>query len=273
MYLIQPLLLATTCSYLDTHEENEILTLLLIGTSGMILLVVSIVTFIIVYQKKLSQQKKQAQQDLLNASIQAQESERSRIASNLHDEVGSTLTTTKNYLTQLRFQTSLEGSQAVAEEAKSLLNHSIQHIRDLSKLLHPAILEQLGLASAVEELCNQSERANLTRVHFVQKGEEQRLPWEQELALYRILQELLNNSHKHAQATLIEIELIFQSQHLQIFYRDNGKGFDIRKVEKEANTGLGLKNMRNRADLIGAKMHCISSPNQGVEVVIDLNIS
>jgi signal transduction histidine kinase len=126
----------------------------------------------------------------------------------------------------------------------------------------PHGLEEFGLKYALEMLCDKVEAVSLLSINLDVETLE-RLENRLELALYRILQELLNNTIKHAEAT--EVDIIFSSDNklLSITYRDNGKGFDITSLTKR---GLGLKNIESRVSMVSGKLTYIQTVEKGIEV-------
>ena len=201
----------------------------------MLLLAIAIVIFFVIYQKRLmTQQEKllrlefEYQKDLVNSSIQTQEVERKRIAADLHDSIGSQLSATKLYLRQLlrNPEKSEEYQQQVKREAMELLEETILNVRQITHDLLPLSLERFGLVAALEDLVDRYNELGEGEVQFDCR-EERRFEVEKEVAFYRIIQELFNNTLKHARAQRIELSLQFRDSQVHLQYQDDGVGFDF----------------------------------------------
>lgn len=254
--------------------------LLIAGIIGMLLLSIAIVFFFLIYQKRLlAQQGKllkleaEHQKRLLNASLQAQEAERKRIAADLHDSVGSLLAATKMYVKQVKPGEQEGVAHRAKEEALNLIEETIVNIRSITHNLLPPSLERFGLVAAVEDLCKRLDELNQLNIQF-EYNEDRRIPVEQEVALYRIVQELLNNTFKHAAAQEVELKLNYQPQSLQLTYRDDGKGIDFdweERLQKEASgIGMGLKNIESRVNFLNAHFSINSQTNKGTLVQLEM---
>ncbi|OJJ17338.1 hypothetical protein BKI52_30835 [marine bacterium AO1-C] len=230
------------------------------------MLAVAIILFVVFYQKRLSQQqlrlqelKNQQQQQLFLATNQVQEKERKRIANDLHDDVGVVLSTAKLYLSHLMTQPNIEN---VAQKIDQLVDAAAQNVRDIAHNLTPQNLEKFGLISAITEMCKKIQEANQIQVSF-EYNEGQRLNFDIELGVYRITQELLNNTLKHAQASEIWLNLKFEGQHLTLQYSDNGVGVNLGSLSKTNNFGLGLQNMIGKAEALQGRINFQSDLGQG----------
>ena len=179
--------------------------------------------------------------------ITAQEEERRSIARELHDEVGQVLTAIKVELAVA--QTAIEasgGPARVLEDARVITEGALQTVRDLSHLLHPAMLDDLGLTAALDwYLRGVSKRYDL-RAELRHEGMDERLAVETEVAGFRIVQEALTNVVKHAHATACRVELIRQGQMLNLTIEDDGIGVDLACVDAKERRGLGLVGIRER---------------------------
>lgn len=259
-------------------EELEFIWLLLAGTVVMFLLVLTIIAFVVVYQRRFFAQKLQLKQvesehgrELLLASIQTQENERQRIASDLHDDVGAILSTTKLYLSHLSEMQDEAGY--IAKKVETLVDTAIGNLRGISRNILPHNLERFGLASAIEEICKQINDTHKLKITFNYNLEE-RLEIEKEIHLYRITQELLNNTIKHAGASEAFIDLFYLPEQMTLTYEDNGRGIEKNIIENDLvkNTGLGIKNITSRVELLQAKIDYIFSQNHGFKVIISLKL-
>ncbi len=248
-------------------------TFLLFGVLVMILLSVSLVVFFVVYQRRIyaqeqlrQEQARIHQKELLAAAVATQESERRRIASDLHDGIGSLLSATRLYLRQL--SPDLAGPKASAIKASSLeiLDEVIQNTRRITHDLLPPVLEKFGFQAAAEDLAEKVQGSSGVEIGC-DLSQDKRLNNSQEVALYRILQELLNNTLKHAQAREIVISDAWQQNGYYFTYSDNGTGFVLN--ENEA-VGLGLRNIESRVTVLNGELKWTTSPGAGLEVNIYL---
>jgi signal transduction histidine kinase len=203
-------------------------------------------------------------QKLWKELISAREEERSRIAKRLHDQLGQTLMGIKMKLDIL----DKEIEDERLKEVKDLLGEAITESRDLSHLLRPSALDELGLAPALRELVENFDsstdidfRIGLDLTREV-SGEEERA------ILYRAVQELLNNAVKHADPGRIEVSLTNEDSLLKLSVEDDGKGFDPERVVKES--GLGLKGIRENINLAGGRFEIFSKKGEGTRAVIEL---
>ena len=200
--------------------------------------------------------KLREQQVVLSAILTTQEEERRRIAEALHNGVGQLLYAASLHLDQLP-------NSAPVKSSKQLLRDAVRATRTISFELTPGILEDFGLPAALQELTKRIPAASL-RVDMRLIGLEQPLSSLLQTAIYRIVQELLNNVMKHAHATTVEVEVARTPDTVQATVQDNGVGFDATNVE--ARSGIGLAGIRNRVKLLGGQLCVTSEPGQGTTV-------
>lgn len=253
-------------------KGTEVELIYLIGTFGMILVAAALFFFFVTYQKRLLKKQievneiKAAQQDeLLQNTILSQEKERRRVAQDLHDEVGAMLSVVKLNVGRLEKKSLESGIKDLAVETKNYLDEVITQVRRISRALLPPSLEKLGLYNAIQELGNWVNKSDSVSVECHLIGDQIRFDLEKELALFRIVQELLNNSLKYSEAEKISIIMKFSDKSLYVTYFDNGKGFDL---EGKSNTGLGLKNLESRTKLLNAKFKMKSMLGKGTSAII-----
>jgi signal transduction histidine kinase len=252
------------------NVDNAPYFLMTVGTATMVTMAIFIVLFVSLYQRnqlrqKLDTQKKdeEYQRQLLEASLQAQETERRRIAGDLHDDIGALLSATRLSLTQI--SRSAESGTSV-QQTKDILDEAIQNVRRISKELSPATLENFGLSLALHEFTDKLMRSSGRQIIFDFEGKESRFEPKIELMLYRVVQELVNNSLKHADAEHISVKLKHQSQSLELVVEDDGIGFDLETVQGP-DIGLGLKNIHSRLSVVGGRVHIQSTPRGGTRTV------
>ncbi|MDR0802673.1 ATP-binding protein [Fluviicola sp.] len=244
---------------MDQQVPSNLGLLLIIGTLAMFIMSLSIIMFAILYQQKMRRKRQEIIQmelnyknELIHAVLDAKEIEQRRIAIELHDDIGSSLTALK-----LSF-----ASLPIDEKERMLLNEGVQitigKVRSLSNRLLPGILEELGLIPAVKSLVNTLSQQILSvqfSVTAVNDPKHKSQTREVSLAVYRILQELINNILKYADATEIHLVIEQNDKGVQIMLTDNGVGFIPTKEDKLKSQSLGLKNIESRIQQIQAKIN------------------
>lgn len=228
-----------------------------------LVLVLGLIAIMLRYQRNMIQHER----ELNRAVISGQEQEQSRIAQEIHDGLGVEVIAAKQLLRQI---TPYIHQQPEAVERCTQLNDTLEKIyqdqRRISHNLMPSNLQQFGVVEALSELTNRINEMNQMRCVFTTIGTyDHRQPEEVELAIYRIVQEAIHNTVKHAEATSIEVTVNVDLRNLAVRVADNGKGFD---GQAKAH-GLGVKSMASRAALADIKFDLQSSPGKGT--IIKLN--
>ena len=216
-------------------------------------------------QEEATALKLRQQKEVLSAVLTTQEEERRRIAEALHNGVGQLL-----YATKLNLEN--QHAAGTREAALSLLGEAIKATRTISFELTPGILEDFGLATAIEELVRRVPRASLD-VQLHVKGLTEPLPRLLEVAVYRITQELLNNIIKHAQAQEAFLHVVREDGSLLLSVEDNGVGLKPGVLSQPAGSGIGLTSIRNRIDLLGGQLTIDSRPSRGTIITITLPVT
>lgn len=219
----------------------------------MLILTIGIILFVILYQRRVINHQvemrefnRQKQMELMQASIRSEEEERMRIAGELHDDVGATLSSIRLFLTQAARQT--ENNKLISQ-SKDLLDESIQKIRDISHQLQPGTLQYLGLIKALQSLAETINRAGSIEVDFEMNAHLWPEPDAQtSLAIYRIVQELMNNIIKHSGASQVRIAATIPENNQCIGITHNGKGLTENEYKELLfkKGALGLKNIETR---------------------------
>ncbi len=208
-----------------------------------------------------------SKQQLLATSqrvLEAQEAERRRVAHELHDELGQSLTAIKiNLQASERFQ-----GQTVKElnaENIRIIEDALQQVRRLALALRPSVLDDLGLIPALRWIADQTAQRSGFVVNFACSMPESRLPPTVETACFRIVQEALTNIARHSRATRVEIDLSLEGGNLMLCVQDDGCGFDVPAIRAHAVAGrsIGVLGMQERATLIGGHLEIESAPGQG----------
>jgi PAS domain S-box-containing protein len=213
----------------------------------------------------LKSQKAQ-QQKIFDIVIGTQEEERKRIAQSLHNNLGQMFYAVKLNLDQINLQVSnLEISEQYLKGSKKLLSECIEETRRISHELTPTVLEDFGLVGAIQDNCARLSKKVSFNCSFI--GSAERLTKFRQLAVYRIVQELMLNVIKHADATYAKIIVSINPKAVFIKIEDNGKGFI---VDDQTNKGLGLMHLKSRLQLLDGNLNISSVPAKGTTVNVSL---
>ncbi|MBC6989536.1 PAS domain S-box protein [Hymenobacter sp. BT491] len=207
--------------------------------------------------------KLRQQQEVLSAIMSTQEAERKRISEALHNGVGQLL-----YATKLHIENHSSNIQKHTA-ALALLEEAITATRNISFELTPGVLEDFGLKSGLQELVKRIPKTSLD-VHLHLVGLSKKRPKLIETAIYRMVQELLNNIMKHAQAKEVFVHVVHEDHQVLISVEDDGVGFEVR--EDVPMRGIGLAGIRNRVDLLGGTLTIDSRPGRGTIVSIEITL-
>jgi two-component system NarL family sensor kinase len=207
------------------------------------------------------------QQELAAQSIlEAEEKERTRIAKDLHDGVGQMMSAARMNLSSYYNTAKINDGEQSASLANiiQLVDDSCKEVRAVSHSMMPSALLSKGLPDAVNELTSKISSKEL-QVSFYSEGFTERFNTTTETILYRVIQECINNSIKHAGATTLDISLINDNDGISVTIEDNGKGFSIEQQKEE---GMGLSNIRSRIQFLKGTVDIDSSPGNGTLVAI-----
>ena len=197
--------------------------------------------------------------------VRFQEDERAHLARELHDGATQTMVSAKLLVESAIDQLEREhrASPPALEKALGGLKDSLNEVRRISHRLRPAMLDELGLPAALELLAREANDAGAIRVVLEVAGTVIALPDEVKTALFRVSQEALVNVGKHAQARNVKIELEFDPDGIALSISDDGRGFEVDKVQLDPNRGIGLRNMRERLASIGGTFEVRAAPGAG----------
>ena len=260
----------------NQFQTDEILNILFISIVSVILMCIVLYLFFRFARKKIVEKeleksaiKLDSQKKILQATIETQERERKRIAQDLHDAISAKLNVVSLHVNML-----IDGSLTATEQQNALgsvlavTTTVLESSRQIAHDLLPPILDKFGLVEALKELMGEFgatkkvvAQHNINYLTSLTKAEE--------LHVFRIVQELLNNSIRHGKSTIIRLELHDADRVMQLVYKDNGKGFLIRQALKES--GLGLKNIKSRIAILNGKLHIKSKLNEGATFTININ--
>jgi two-component system, NarL family, sensor histidine kinase UhpB len=206
-------------------------------------------------------------QALSRQLITAQETERRKVARELHDEIGQVLTLVTINLQGLKSSCSEEAAGRI-DESIATVGQAIEQVRDLSLTLRPPMLDDFGLASALRWYVDLQKQRIDFEVQLEAQTSGERLPGEVEAACFRVVQEALTNAARHAQPRHVWIDLTQSEEEAELTIRDDGIGFDLPEARRRALQGgsLGLLGMQERVELLGGSFSIETSPGQGTVV-------
>lgn len=240
--------------------QSELSLLIRIAIVVMIILAITIILFVVFYQRRviahqqqINNLNRQKEKELTEAAIRAEEDERNRIAAELHDDVGATLASVRLYLRMA----DKEGARSEAfAQSQQLIDESINKVRSLSHRLQPAMLQKLGLEMALHSFFDVFNKSGVLQIEYDGAG----LPVLDEnksLAVYRIMQELVNNTLKHADADRVEVHAERSGGEWQICYSHNGRhGITEERFQEYIykKNATGLKNIVNRLKVLNGSL-------------------
>jgi len=210
---------------------------------------------------------------MARAVWQVQEEERRRLARELHDGVGQTLTALKNLLGWLREKEDAREVEAGLGEALEIAARALQETREMSRLLRPAVLDDLGLEAALRGLVRAVARPDGLQVGLDLEPGENRLPAAVETVLYRVAQEALSNVVRHSGAKRARLSLSRTDRRVRLSIEDDGRGFDPRQVfAAGADSGIGLRGIRDRTALFGGSFDIVSRDGGGMRLSVELPV-
>lgn len=260
------------------QKGDNIYILVILGMVGSFLMVGSFILLYVRNQNKILKQRQQLQykeiehqKELLQAIIESQETERKRIGQDLHDDVGTALSSLRLTIEMFKPGTDEENNSKHVKLSKEIIDKVIRDVRHISHNLSPPALSYYGLAAAIEEkasFINNSGQLTITMVNDA--GDELKsLSLPAASALYRVLEELINNTIKHAGATQSLIKLSVANNILSVNYSDNGKGMS----SSTANSGMGMQNIESRLTVIDAAYVITTAAGHGFSMGITYAIS
>jgi two-component system NarL family sensor kinase len=235
-----------------------------------------IFAFLAVYQRKRKQHKVEKQllqirftEELLHTQIEIQEQTLKTISQEIHDNVGQVLSLAKLNLNTFPTNTDI-AIQTKVGDTKDLIGKAINDLRDLSRSLHGDKIADLGIQEAIANELKILQNTGQYKTELKVTGEPFRLSNEEEIVIFRVLQEALNNGIKYSKAQNITVTLAYESRMFKFILVDDGVGFDTTLLQS-SHKGIGLKNMQNRTTLIGGVFSITSIINTGTTIQIILN--
>ncbi len=209
------------------------------------------------------------EQELLSidAMIKGQEKERQRIANDLHDDLGGLMATVKLHFNVLKDKQTPE----LFDKTTHLIDEAYQKIRSIAHAKNSGVIAKQGLLKAIQNIADKVSTSNKIKIEVVDHGLENRLENSLELTIFRIVQELVTNIIKHAEATESTIHLTNHDESLNIMVEDNGKGFNQSQVTTR-NKGMGISSIDKRIEHLNGTMTIESEIDKGTTIIIDIPI-
>lgn len=257
-------------------EENQVVTIVIIGVLLLLLMGIALLLFFFFSRKKIIEKELEKkslelnhQKEILQATIVTQEDERIRIAQDLHDDISSKLNVI-HLNANLLIDSDLSKDEAIAVNKNiiKITNNTLESARKIAHNLLPPILSKFGLKSAIEELSDDFNNSRQITIDYDIKYPKGHLSPENELHIFRITQELINNSIRHGNAEKSTITISVKDQRIHFIYTDNGIGFDTEAVAQKK--GIGMKNIESRIALLNGKLIVKSKENYGTQILITI---
>jgi two-component system, NarL family, sensor kinase len=255
-----------------TDKQEAYYNIILFTLFAFILISIILIAAILYYNRRRKSQQEQKQlklefaQTILQTQIEIQEQTLKNISQEIHDNIGQVLVMAKLNLNTVLVD---EVNSAKIASTKDLVAKAIQDLRHLSRSLLGEKITEIGLIVAIENELKVLEISGQFKTTLHIEGDVFHLDAQREIILFRIVQEAVNNAIKHANASQISIDLKYSASSFVLLIEDNGKGFEMSQL-KSIETGIGLKNMRSRTELVGGKFTIESAPDQGTSVQIHI---
>lgn len=259
-------------------ENPEIFVVIIIGIVLGLLLVGFIVATLFLYQRRQQRQEQEIitmkdkyEKEALRSQLEIQENTFKNIAQELHDNIGQMLSVVKLSLSILPMEKDHQAYEQV-KNSQEVLNKAIIDLSNLTKSLHTERIADIGLIESIRFELYAIRKAGIVQVQFHPEGNETPLSEQKAVFLFRMFQEILNNILKHAKASEVIVHVKFLDDIFVLEIKDNGIGFSVeeKKQSTSSGSGVGLRSLFNRAQIIGAELTMNSEPGKGTNVLIRL---
>jgi signal transduction histidine kinase len=252
-------------------ERSELVYTVFYVMLFLVLVLVAIVVFVVKSRKKIFEKELEKkdleikfQKDILLSTILTQEKERERIAQDLHDEISSKLNVVSLTLHSLKSSNkTIEEKTANIDDIIKLNNNAIENSRKIAHNLLPPVLEKFGLSAAIDELVLDFGKTKSVAIDYRNSADFSTLHADAQLNIFRILQELFNNSIKHGKANNIRLAFIQNGNERICNYGDDGVGFSVDGLQQ--NKGLGMRNIESRISFLNGHYQIKSEKNKGIQ--------
>lgn len=255
------------------EQDNTTIVILVTTLTVVILIIIIIIIFSVFQNRKIQflcdqkEIKRHFEEEIIKSQLEIQEQTLQNISWELHDNIGQLLSVAKMQLNMLQ-HTKTENQKGLIDETGEIISKSLQEIRNLSRLMNPETVKNMGLKDAL-----QLEMARFNRLNFIKAsikiiGKPVDINQKNEIILFRILQEFISNTVKHSKTEKLKITLTYNLEELIIRAQDFGIGFD-----NNIQASSGLLNMKSRAKLINAKFDLISQKGEGVLLTLTYTLN
>ncbi len=252
---------------------SPLIPILISSTALITLFAVYFIIFLTVHKNKQRQNavekqrlQHQYESQLLNSRLEIQEETLNRVSMEIHDNICQNLGAIKHQLSGIIQNP--EPQLSLLGDLSTSLSGSISQLRDVSHILNKNHIHIIGLLTAIEEEINFQRSLHPVTFQLDVQGDNDNLPDNTELLLFRVMQEAISNSIKHGNATAINISINYAPDKFEMNIKDNGSGFDMN--HHDASKGIGLLNMRQRIELVKGNISITSAPQQGTEIKISI---
>ncbi|RCS26294.1 sensor histidine kinase [Polaribacter sp. WD7] len=258
------------------RKDNQLIAIVLTGVLLLLLMSAALLLFFFFSRKKIIEKELEKknlqihhQKEIIQSIIVTQEKERKRIAQDLHDDISSKLNVI-NLNANLLKDGDLKPHEyyQVNNTILSATDETLQSARKIAHNLLPPILERFGLKAAIEELADAFSNSKKINIEYSLNYSKKYLSEQNELHLFRIVQELINNSIRHGKAKNSTINIDCKDKHLLFYYTDNGIGFNYNNQDHQK--GLGMKNIDSRVALLNGNYKIESKENNGFTIKISI---
>lgn len=246
--------------------EKEQILLIIYFTVIILFFIIFGIIFFIAFQKRKNKllldnikAHQRFEKELVKSKLEIQEQTLKNVSWELHDNIGQLLSTAVMQINILGTNISSEFSESL-QDVRGLVGDSLQEIRSLSRTLNHEVIQNVGIEKSIQVELNRFEKLNFLQTELLVTGEEVDINPNDEIILYRIIQEFFSNTIKHAEASALTVGLEYTSEHLKITLKDDGVGFDMKSVQASS----GLLNMKSRAALVNAGFTYESAQEKGV---------
>jgi two-component system, NarL family, sensor kinase len=256
------------------ESQSEVVLIVIISTALIILLGGIVVTGLLIQQKRRLRHQKQLlemnnhyEKSLLESRLKIQEETFEAISQNLHDNIGSNISTAMLLLYKDEQTNDLE-MEDNRKEALSMLDRIVDDLKNIARSLNAGYLEDIGLSEAIRYRIEQLQRSKKFSIELFINDMPQRLDKHKQVMLFYIFQESINNITRHSQAKGINVRLDYEKDKLIMRIKDDGAGITNTEAEKIYQKGSGLINIKNHAAMIGAELDIISERGKGTEIIV-----
>ncbi|WP_312994785.1 sensor histidine kinase [Chryseobacterium flavum] len=255
--------------------KTELLIIIILFNIFFVMFVVAVVIYIRNYRQRkkeylneIEMKNEVHQREILATQLEIQQATMQQIGRELHDNIGQKLTLVSLYVQQMLYENKAPEANERIDQVSQIINQSLQDLRSLSKTLTDDNINQKEIVTLIQEEVDNTNSFKKCNISFEHNFDQLDLSFVHKNVLLRITQEFIQNSIKHSECKNIFISLNTSEDILwELKIRDNGKGFDLSKIQ---SNGIGLTNMKNRAKIIGADFHIESYENTGTHLHIIL---